>query len=52
MSEFNNATITRKANFYFDGQVTSRTVTLANGERVTLGIMMPGDIVLIQQPGS
>ena len=43
MSEFNNATIARKANFYFDGQVTSRTVTLADGERITLGIMMPGE---------
>ena len=41
-SEFSNAKITKKANQYFDGQVTSRTVIDASGERKTLGIMMPG----------
>ncbi len=40
--EFGNATITKKANLYFDGQVTSRTVIEADGSRKTLGIMMPG----------
>ena len=43
MSEFNNVTITREANVYFDGNVTSRTVTFADGTAKTLGIMMPGD---------
>lgn len=43
MSEFNNVTITREANIYFDGNVTSRTVTFADGITKTLGIMMPGD---------
>lgn len=43
MSEFNNVTITREANVYFDGNVTSRTVTFADGSTKTLGIMMPGD---------
>ncbi|MEA3384008.1 MAG: pyrimidine/purine nucleoside phosphorylase [Campylobacterota bacterium] len=32
----------KKANLYFDGQVTSRTVVEADGSRKTLGIMMPG----------
>ena len=41
-SEFGNATITKKANIYFDGQVTSRTIIQSNGEKKTLGIMMPG----------
>jgi len=40
--EFGNATITKKANLYFDGQVTSRTVIESDGSRKTLGIMMPG----------
>ena len=40
--EFGNASIIKKANQYFDGQVTSRTVIEANGSRKTLGIMMPG----------
>ncbi|MDC9724951.1 MAG: pyrimidine/purine nucleoside phosphorylase [Gammaproteobacteria bacterium] len=43
MSEFNNVTITREANVYFDGNVTSRAVIFADGSTKTLGIMMPGD---------
>ena len=42
MSEFNNVTITREANVYFDGNVTSRAVTFEDGTTKTLGIMMPG----------
>ena len=41
--EFNNANIVKKANQYFDGQVTSRTVIDSDGSRKTLGIMMPGN---------
>lgn len=43
MSEFNNVTIIKQANVYFDGKVTSRAVVFADGSRKTLGIMMPGD---------
>ncbi len=43
MSEFNNITIVKEANIYFDGNVTSRTVLFADGTRKTLGIMLPGD---------
>lgn len=43
MSEFENVTIVREANFYFDGQVTSRTIIFDDGSRKTLGIMMPGE---------
>ena len=43
MSEFNDVTIIKAANIYFDGKVTSRTVKFADGTRKTLGIMMPGD---------
>lgn len=43
MSEFNNVTITREANVYFDGAVTSRKVTFADGTFKTLGIMQAGD---------
>lgn len=43
MSEFTNVTITRAANIYFDGKVTSRSVVFPNGEHKTLGIMLPGD---------
>ncbi len=43
MSSFDNVSIERAANIYFDGKVTSRTVIFADGEKKTLGIMMPGD---------
>mgnify|MGYP001030661562 FL=1 len=43
MSEFNNVTVTREANVYFDGNVTSRAVSFEDGTVKTLGIMMPGD---------
>lgn len=43
MAEFNNVSISREANVYFDGNVTSRTVTFADGTTKTLGIMMLGD---------
>ena len=37
--EFVNARIIKKANIYYDGKVTSRTVFTETGERKTLGIM-------------
>lgn len=43
MSEIQQATIVKKANIYFEGKVTSRTVILENGTKVTLGIMLPGE---------
>lgn len=43
MDRFENVTVVKKANVYFDGKVTSRTVLFASGEKKTLGIMMPGD---------
>ena len=41
--EFKNVTIIKKANIYFDGKVTSRTVIFADGSKKTLGIMFPGE---------
>lgn len=43
MSQFENVAVVKKANVYFDGQVTSRTVFFADGTKKTLGIMMPGE---------
>ena len=43
MSEFKGVTVVKKANIYFDGKVTSRTVIFADGSRKTLGIMLPGE---------
>ncbi|MBC7765130.1 MAG: pyrimidine/purine nucleoside phosphorylase [Hyphomonadaceae bacterium] len=40
---FQNVNVIKKANVYFDGKVTSRTVVFADGEKKTLGIMLPGE---------
>lgn len=39
---FTKVSVKREANVYFDGGVTSRTITFENGEVKTLGIMQPG----------
>lgn len=43
MSQFNNVSVVKKANVYFEGKVTSRTVVLEDGSKVTLGVMLPGE---------
>lgn len=43
MSEFENVSVVREANVYFEGQVSSRSVIFADGSRKTLGIMLPGE---------
>lgn len=43
MSEFKDVAVVKKANIYFDGKVTSRTVIFADGSKKTLGIMLPGE---------
>jgi purine/pyrimidine-nucleoside phosphorylase len=39
---FKNVEVKKKANVYFDGKVSSRTINLPNGEMKTLGVMLPG----------
>lgn len=43
MSKFENVTVVKAANIYFDGKVSSRTVLFADGSKKTLGLMLPGD---------
>jgi purine/pyrimidine-nucleoside phosphorylase len=43
MDQFEKVSVVKKANIYFEGKVTSRTVLFPSGEKKTLGIMMPGD---------
>ena len=43
MSEFNNVSVVKKANVYFGGNVSSRTVKFADGTMKTLGFMLPGE---------
>ena len=49
MSEFKNVTVVKKANIYFEGKVTSRTVVFGDGSRKTLGVMLPGEYVAAGQ---
>ena len=43
MSQFNNVSVVKLANVYFEGKVTSRAVLFEDGTKVTLGIMLPGE---------
>lgn len=43
MTTFNNVTVVKKANIYFDSQVSSRTVQFVDGTTKTLGLMLPGE---------
>jgi uncharacterized protein YaiE (UPF0345 family) len=43
MSQFENVSIAKAANIYFDGKVTSRSVHFDDGTKKTLGIMLPGE---------
>ncbi|MDX1796471.1 MAG: pyrimidine/purine nucleoside phosphorylase [Hydrogenovibrio sp.] len=43
MSQFENVTVVKAANIYYDGKVTSRQVNFADGSYKTLGILLPGE---------
>lgn len=41
MAQFDNVSVKKKANVYFDGKCVSHTVLLPNGTRNTLGVIFP-----------
>jgi len=43
MKKFENVSVMKNANIYFEGKVTSRTVLFADGTKKTLGIILPGE---------
>lgn len=43
MSSFDNISVVKKANIYFDGLVSSRTIRFEDGTEKTLGLMLPGE---------
>jgi len=43
MADFENVSIDKKANIFYDGNVTSRSIEFEDGTRKTLGIMLPGE---------
>ena len=44
MSQFDNVSVVKKANVYFDGKCVSHTVLLADGSRKTLGVILPSSL--------
>lgn len=43
MDRFEHVTAIKKANVYYDGKVTSRTLLFGDGTKKTLGIILPGE---------
>jgi uncharacterized protein YaiE (UPF0345 family) len=43
MTTFENVTVVKAANVYFEGRVTSRTIRFPDGSRKSLGVMLPGE---------
>lgn len=41
MAQFDNVSVKKKANIYFDGKCVSHTVLFPNGTRSTLGVIFP-----------
>jgi purine/pyrimidine-nucleoside phosphorylase len=44
MSEFENVTVVKKANIYFDGKCISHTVLFPDGSRKTIGVILPSSL--------
>ena len=49
MSKFENVSVVKEANIYYDGKVTSRTVEFADGSIKSLGIMLEGEYTFATQ---
>lgn len=45
MSQFDNASVVKKANVYFDGKCVSHTVVLADGTKKTVGVILPSSLL-------
>jgi len=43
-TQFDNVTVLKKGNVYFDGKCVSHTVLLADGTRKTLGVILPSSL--------
>jgi uncharacterized protein YaiE (UPF0345 family) len=41
MSQYDNVSVIKKANVYFDGKCVSHTVQFADGTKKTLGVILP-----------
>lgn len=44
MSQFDNVSVVKAANVYFDGKCVSHTVILADGTKKTVGVILPSSL--------
>lgn len=44
MSQFDNVSVVKKANLYFDGKCVSHTVLFPDGTRKTVGVIFPSTL--------
>jgi hypothetical protein len=44
MSQFDNISVVKQANVYFDGKCVSHTVQFADGTRKSVGVIMPSTL--------
>ncbi len=44
MAQFDNVSVKKKANVYFDGKCVSYTVLFPNGTRCTVGVIFPSTL--------
>ncbi len=44
MSQFNNVTVVKKGNVFFDGKCVSHSVLFPDGTRKTVGVIMPSTL--------
>lgn len=44
MSQFDNVSVVKTANVYFDGKCVSHTVVLTDGTKKTVGVILPSSL--------
>ena len=44
MSQFDNVSVVKKANIYFDGKCVSHSVLFADGTKKTIGVIFPSSL--------
>ncbi|MET8776320.1 pyrimidine/purine nucleoside phosphorylase [Nocardia sp. NPDC050713] len=44
MSQFENVSVTKKANVYFDGKCVSHSIELADGTAKSVGVILPSTL--------
>ena len=44
MSQYDNVSVVKKANVYFDGKCVSHSITLADGTKKSVGVILPATL--------